>query len=168
MYFDNQIIWAIKITWREKYIMSRDNDYEKINQSLLKVYSGILWIEENELRKSTFNDLTIKEMHAIDAITMHDHQTISQVADRLHLTPGTMTSMADRLIRKGYVERIRDQNDRRIVRLTLTKRGRVLYRAHRAFHNMMVKSFLQGMNDEEMKVVKKALQNLEDFVNEHA
>ncbi|VTZ93587.1 MarR family winged helix-turn-helix transcriptional regulator [Limosilactobacillus reuteri] len=137
--------------------MSKDNDYEKINKGLIKVYSGILWIEENELRKSTFNDLT-----------MYNHQTISQVAEKLHLTPGTMTSMADRLIRKGYVERIRDKDDRRIVRLRLTKRGRVLYRAHRAFHNMMVERFLKGMNDEEMKVVKKALQNLEDFVDEHA
>ena len=136
--------------------MSKDNDYEKINKGLIKVYSGILWIEENELRKSTFNDLTIKEMHAIDAITMYNHQTISQVAEKLHLTPGTMTSMADRLIRKGYVERIRDKDDRRIVRLRLTKRGRVLYRAHRAFHNMMVERFLKGMNDEEMKVVKNA------------
>ncbi|MCT3207654.1 MarR family transcriptional regulator [Limosilactobacillus reuteri] len=148
--------------------MSKDNDYEKINKGLVKVYSGILWIEENELRKSTFNDLTIKEMHAIDAITMYNHQTISQVAEKLHLTPGTMTSMADRLICKGYVERIRDKDDRRIVRLRLTKRGRVLYRAHRAFHNMMVERFLQGMSDEEMKVVKKTLQNLEDFVDEHA
>ena len=121
--------------------MSKDNDYEKINKGLIKVYSGILWIEENELRKSTFNDLTI---------TMYNHQTISQVAEKLHLTPGTMTSMADRLICKGYVERIRDKDDRRIVRLRLTKRGRVLYRAHRAFHNMMVERFLQGMSDEEM------------------
>ena len=76
--------------------------------------------------------------------------------------------MADRLIRKGYMERIRDKDDRSIVRLCLTKRGRVLYRAHRAFHNMMVERFLKGMNDEEMRVVKKALQNLEDFVDEHA
>lgn len=148
--------------------MERDNNYKKINQQLINVYSGILWIEENELRKSTFSDLTIKEMHAIDAVSMYDHQTISQVANKLHLTPGTMTSMADRLIRKGYLERIRDKEDRRIVRLALTKRGRVLYRAHRAFHNMMVKRFLQGMNDEELKVIKKSLQNLEDFVNEHA
>lgn len=148
--------------------MEKDGTYQKINQQLVNVYSGILWIEENELRKSTFNDLTIKEMHAIDAISMYDHQTISQVTNKLHLTPGTMTSMADRLIRKGYVERIRDAEDRRIVRLALMKRGRVLYRAHRAFHNMMVKRFLTGMNDEELKVVKKALQNLEDFVNEHA
>ena len=39
-----------------------------INDALVKIYSDILWIEEKELKKSRFNDLTIKEMHAISAI----------------------------------------------------------------------------------------------------
>ena len=111
--------------------MNESRDYQAINQALIKVYSGIMWIEEHELRKSTFADLTIKEMHAIDAISMYDHQTASAVAKKLHLTPGTMTATADRLTKKGYVKRVRDEQDRRIVRLYLTKKGRVLYRTHR-------------------------------------
>lgn len=144
------------------------DEYQKINRALVRVYNGILWIEEKELRESTFNDLTIKEMHAIDAISMYDHQTTSQVAKKLHLTPGTMTATTDRLIAKGYAERFRDPEDRRMIRLGLTHKGRVLYRAHRAFHNMMVKSFLKGMDVNEQKVIHKALHNLEDFLEEHS
>lgn len=144
------------------------SDYEQINKALIKIYRGILWVEEKELCKSTFSDLTIKELHAIDAISMYNHQTVSQVAQNLHLTPGTMTAMTDRLIHKGYVERKRDDTDRRVIRLYLTNKGRVLYRAHRAYHNMMVKSFLKGMDDEELKIVKHAIGNLEDFLDEHS
>lgn len=144
------------------------NEYQQINEALIKIYNGILWVEEKELCKSTFSDLTIKELHAVEAISMYDHQTVSQVAKKLHLTPGTMTAMTDRLIKKGYVERKRDKADRRIIRLYLTNKGRVLYRAHRAFHNMMVKSFLKGMDAEELSIVNKAIHNLEDFLNEHA
>lgn len=144
------------------------NEYQQINEALIKIYNGILWVEEKELCKSIFSDLTIKELHAVDAISMYDHQTVSQVAKKLHLTPGTMTAMTDRLIKKGYVERKRDKADRRIIRLYLTNKGRVLYRAHRAFHNMMVKSFLKGMDAEELSIVNKAIHNLEDFLNEHA
>lgn len=145
-----------------------DNEYQQINEALIKIYNGILWVEEKELCKSTFSDLTIKELHAVDAISMYNHQTVSQVATKLHLTPGTMTAMTDRLIKKGYVERKRNEQDRRVIRLYLTNKGRVLYRAHRAFHNMMVKSFLQGMNTEELSIVNKAIHNLEDFLDEHA
>lgn len=144
------------------------SEYQKINTALIKIYNGILWVEEKELCKSTFSDLTIKELHAVDAISMYDHQTVSQVAKKLHLTPGTMTSMTDRLIQKGYVERKRDADDRRVIRLYLTRKGRVLYRAHRAFHNMMVKGFLKDMNEQELKVVNKAICNLEDFLDEHS
>ena len=40
--------------------MDQNRDYQEINQGLIKVYAGIIWIEENELRKGPFNDLTIK------------------------------------------------------------------------------------------------------------
>ena len=144
------------------------DEYQRINHALIKIYNGILWIEEKKLRESTFSDLTIKEMRAIDAISMYDHQTASQVAKKLHLSPGTMTATANRLIAKGYAERFRDQEVRRIIRLGLTHKGRVLYRAHRAFHNMMVKRFLKGMNDEEQWTIRKALRNLEDFLEENS
>ena len=39
-----------------------NDDYQEINQALVRVYNGILWVEEHELRKSMFRDLTIKEM----------------------------------------------------------------------------------------------------------
>ena len=79
-----------------------------------------------------------------------------------------MTATANRSIAKGYAERFRDQEDRRIIRLSLTHKGRVLYRAHRAFHNMMVKRFLKGMNDDEQRTIRKALRNLEDFLEENS
>lgn len=146
--------------------MNKD-DYQKIDSSLYAVYYGIQRVEEQELRKSTFNDLTIKEMHAIDAITLHSQLTSSEVAKKLHLTPGTMTNTADRLVKKGYVERVKDDSDRRVIRLALTRKGRVLCRAYRAYHNMMAKSFLNGMSDDELVIIKKALSNLEEFLNKH-
>ena len=65
-----------------------ENQVKTINDSLVRIYTDILWIEENELRKSQFSDVSIKEMHAINVITMYDQKTASQVAKELHLTPG--------------------------------------------------------------------------------
>ncbi|MCI5762152.1 MAG: MarR family transcriptional regulator [Ligilactobacillus agilis] len=145
------------------------NERDKaINDSLVRIYSGIMWIEENELRKSKFNDLTMREMHAIHAISMYDHKSASEVAKELHLTPGTLTAMVDRLVRKGYVKRLRSEDDRRVIRLGLTKKGQVIYRAHEAFHNMMVRSFLKDLDATEIKTIEKALWNLEQFLREHS
>ena len=141
---------------------------QEINDSLVRIYTGIMWIEENELRKSKFSDLTMKEMHAIHAISMYDQKSASQVAKELHLTPGTLTTTINRLEKKGYVTRIRSEVDRRVIRLGLTKKGRVIYRSHEAFHNMMVKSFLKDLDAKEITIIEKALRNLEGFLKEHS
>lgn len=141
--------------------------YQRISDALYNTYYGINRIEDQELKKSRFSDLTPKEMHAVDAITMYQHLTTSEVAKKLHLTRATMTATVDRLVRKGYAERFRDQEDRRIVRLKLTHRGRLLCRAYHAYHNMMVKSFLQNLDETELQTVYQAFTNLEKFVNSH-
>ncbi|KRL03038.1 MarR family winged helix-turn-helix transcriptional regulator [Liquorilactobacillus capillatus] len=145
-----------------------ENQVKTINDSLVRIYNDILWIEEHELKRSHFKDVSIKEMHAINAITMYDKKTASQVAKELHLTPGTLTSTIDRLSKKNYVTRIRCSDDRRVVRLGLTKKGRLMYRAHDAFHRMMVRSFLKDLEPEEIETIEKAVCNLEDFLREHS
>ncbi|MBP2057623.1 DNA-binding MarR family transcriptional regulator [Lactobacillus colini] len=141
--------------------------YREISDALYNTYYGINRIEESELKKSRFSDLTVNEMHAIDAITMHDHLTVSQVAEKLHLSRATITSTVDRLANKGYAKRVRDEHDRRVVHIKLTKKGRLLCRAYRAYHNMMVKSFLQNLDKEELETIYHAFTNLEKFVNSH-
>ena len=48
----------------------------------------------------------------------------SDVAARGWSSPGTLTSVVDRLVREGYVQRRPDPADRRVVRLYLTDLGR--------------------------------------------
>jgi DNA-binding MarR family transcriptional regulator len=48
----------------------------------------------------------------------------SDVAARGLSSPGTLTSVVNTLVREGYVERRRDADDRRVVRLFVTERGR--------------------------------------------
>ncbi|MGX5377279.1 MarR family winged helix-turn-helix transcriptional regulator [Ligilactobacillus sp. LYQ135] len=139
-----------------------------IDDALKRIYADIMWIEEKELKKSSFKDLSIKEVHAIKAITMYSHQTASEVAKKLHLTPGTLTTTVDRLVRKNYVRRIPASDDRRVIRLGLTPKGRLVYRAHEAFHRKMVKSFLMDLDQGEVDTIYKAVRNLEAFLKAHS
>ncbi|KRM61846.1 transcriptional regulator [Paucilactobacillus vaccinostercus DSM 20634] len=141
-------------------------DFLFINDSLVEIFDKILRIEERELRKSRFKDITINELHLVHAITLHEQKTTSAVAHELHLSKGSLTSSVNMLVKRGYVERIRNQQDRRVINLTLTSKGRLLYRAHDAFHRQLVKSFLIGMDENDMPLIKRALTNLQNFVDE--
>lgn len=144
-----------------------ETNLELINDYLVTVFNDILTIEESELKKSKFNDLSITEMHTIEAIGTYKKKTSSEVAKELSITVGTLTVAINNLVKKDYVERIRSEDDRRVVKLGLTKKGRLLYRVHQHFHKEMVKNILKGMDKEEEQALLKALKNLHDFLGEY-
>ncbi|EOL98806.1 MarR family transcriptional regulator [Enterococcus faecalis EnGen0233] len=137
---------------------------ETVNDYLVSVFNDILTIEESELKKSQFNDLSITEMHTIEAIGMYKKKTSSEVAKELSITVGTLTVAINNLVKKGYVERLRSEDDRRVVKLGLTKKGKLLFRVHQHFHREMVKNILKGMEQEEEQALLRALKNLHDFL----
>ncbi|PAK83341.1 MarR family winged helix-turn-helix transcriptional regulator [Lentilactobacillus parakefiri] len=144
--------------------IKKDTDF--INESLINVYDSIMRIEESEIRKSRFKDITAKEVHLVHTIGLHDRKTTSEVAHILKLSKGTLTANLNNLERKGYVMRIANQEDHRIINLGLTSKGRLLYRANDAFHTLLVKRFLRGFNDDDIRLIKQAMVNLEDFIDE--
>ena len=131
---------------------------ETINGYLVDVFNQMLDIEESSLAQSQFNDLSIKEMHAIEAIGMYSEHTTTEVANKLNVTVGTLTVAVNALVKKGYVVRLKSEADRRIVILG--------YRLHRKFHEKLVLKTIEGMNAEEMAVLVKGLHNLYDFLHE--
>ena len=140
---------------------------ETVNDYLVSVFNDILTIEESELKKSQFNDLSITEMHTIEAIGMYKKKTSSEVAKELSITVGTLTVAINNLVKKGYVERLRSEDDRRVVKLGLTKKGKLLFRVHQHFHREMVKNILKGMEQEEEQALLRALKNLHDVLQEY-
>lgn len=89
---------------------------------MVDIFNDILTIEETALKKGAFSDLSVKEMHTIEAIGMYQPRTMTEVAQDLKITVGTLTTAINRLVKKGYVERNRIEDDRRIVQVQLTKK----------------------------------------------
>ena len=141
-------------------------DYQQVNDYLTSIFNNVLVIEESSLRGSQFKDVSIKEMHTIDVIGTTPNATPSDISRELLVTLGTVTTSLNNLERKGYIERRRSSIDRRVVHLSLTKKGRLLYRLHKRFHNRMVMQVVEGMSSEEQKVMQKGLQNLYNFLEE--
>ena len=137
----------------------------EINSYLVTIFNEILIIEEGALQSSTFKDISIKEMHTIEAIGMYGVHTTTEVSKKLSVTVGTLTVSVNNLVKKGYVERLRNDNDRRVVKLGLTKKGRLLYRLHDKFHRDMVKETLEGLKREDAEMLIKGLKNLHIFLD---
>ena len=141
-----------------------DSQVYEINNYMVSIFNDVLMIEERTLQSSQFKDVSIKEMHTIEAIGMYQEHTTSQVARKLGITVGTLTVSVNNLVRKGYVNRVRNNEDRRVVKLALTKKGRLLYRLHDKFHRDMVRETIEEMSEEEAKILMRGLKNLHGFL----
>ena len=78
-----------------------------INELLVQLFNDILQIEEKSLKEGIISDLSITEIHTIEAIGMYAEKSMSEVAQILKITVGTLTTAINKLIKKGYVERKR-------------------------------------------------------------
>lgn len=141
-------------------------DYKLINEYLTSIFNNVLVIEEVSLRGNRFKDISIKEMHTVDVIGNFSDVTPSFVSKELMVTLGTVTTCLNNLERKGYIERIRSDQDRRVVYLHLTKKGRLVHRLHKRFHKAMVEKIIDGMSPEEINVMGKGLTNLYQFLED--
>ena len=141
-------------------------DYQQVNDYLTTIFNNVLVIEEVSLRGSRFKDISLKEMHTIDVIGKFPEATPSKVSKELMVTLGTVTTSLNNLERKGYIERIRSEQDRRVVYLHLTKKGRLLHRLHKRFHKAMVEKIIDGMSSEEIEVMGRGLTTLYQFLED--
>lgn len=139
---------------------------EVINELLVEIYNDILQIEEQTLRKDEHSDLTITEIHTIEAIGVDKEKTMSEIAQQLNVTLGTLTTGINKLIRKGYVERNRTEEDRRIVLVKLTEKGKTAYKHHEEFHNEMVQDSVNDLTEEEKEVLAESLEKIKNFFTE--
>ena len=110
---------------------------EIINELLVEVFNHILDIEGENLRKHGVK-LSMTEVHVLEAIKNVEVATMGNVAQKLRVTLGTLTTSINVLVRKKYVERYRDESDRRRVFLVLTKQAHDVLKIHDQFHNDMI------------------------------
>lgn len=134
-----------------------------LNTLLITLFHDIMNIEEEVLISGEFADITIKDMHVIEAIGRGEPKPSSVVAKRLSITMGTLTKSIDRLVRTGYVQRERSDEDKRLVLLSLTARGIKADERHQMFHEDMIQAALAQFDEKETQILLESLSGLADY-----
>jgi DNA-binding MarR family transcriptional regulator len=150
-------------------LMSADRQTE-LNDFLVNVFNEILRIEENCLRSGEFKNLSVREMHVIEAVCTAQNQGTNNragdIAQAQGISAGTLTTTVSCLVRKGCIERRTDSRDKRIVRLYATEKGRRANEAHQRFHQEMVSGVLAALSNEESDTLIKGLKSLKSFLDD--
>ena len=139
---------------------------QKMSEALVRIFENVILTEEMSLRQGYFSDLSIAEMHALTAIGPYEAKTMTQTAATLGITTGTLTVAIDRLVKKGYVERKRDDKDKRVVRISLTRNGKLACRMHGKFHRVLAKRILEAYDDNEQDMLLELVRDVDGFLSQ--
>lgn len=97
------------------------------------------------------HDLSPAETRAIDLVAENPQIIVREVIESLGLHKSTLTSLLDRLEKRGYIKRVISPRDRRSFGLELTPQGRTAYEAHVTLESEMWQralSFLDGGSEQ--------------------
>lgn len=139
-----------------------------LNELLVKLFRNINVIEERAIRTGEYRDVTANDMHVIEAIGTEEAKNMTSVARSLDVTTGTLTIAVNSLVKKGYVDRVRSEEDRRVVLISLSEKGKRAYLHHRQFHDRMINVVVEELTEEEQQVLEKALNKLNQFFKKTA
>ena len=101
------------------------------------------------------NVLYQAEAYIVHAIGDQPNITTTEIAAKQKKTTSACSQIVKKLIAKGLVEQTRNEENKRIYNLTLTKDGERLYKDHVKFNEMcqgITFDLLSGFADEELEI----------------
>lgn len=134
-----------------------------LNEVLVRLFRDINTLEERAIRTEEYRDVTANDMHVMEAIGPDGMKNMTSVARELEVTTGTLTIAVNSLVKKGYVDRTRSEEDRRVVLISLSGKGEKAYLHHRRFHEEMIDAVLKELTEEEQQALEHALSKLTQF-----
>ncbi len=146
---------------------SREQAAERIEQLLRSIMRGLRG-RKREPGHGHDLDITLGQLHCLRQVSDLGQPTMGDLAERLRLSPSTVTGLVDGLVSRGLVERREDAEDRRIVRVALTGPGRRHRDQRRGLQQQRLARVFAALSDEDLEWVGSALERLSEVVAEAA
>lgn len=119
--------------------------YKKLQEAFNFVANMTNVIEERTMDPKLISDLTVGELHVIEAVDQNNNKPMSLIAKKLKVTVGSLTISINRLVQKGYLLRTRHEMDHRIILISITQKGKKVLKVHDNFHETILGLVLDSL-----------------------
>lgn len=104
--------------------------------------------------------ISISQCHILDVLAEDGDLTMQQLARRMYKSVSTMTRVVSQLVRRGYVKRRQDPEDRRLVHVSITPQGKAIVTAINRDLIETQKAILQSVPPDQWAGAFKVLETL--------
>lgn len=136
-----------------------------LEEQLVSLLDYIQEMESKVIVTGDYRDISCSNFHIIHAIGNGEPETVTEVARKRNITVGTVNVAMNALEKKGYIVRIRSEEDRRCVLVSLTRKGHAAYEHHMEFHRKMIEFVISDLDHQDKKVLEKLWNRLMHYHN---
>lgn len=144
---------------------------EILNDYFLHSALHLLSLEEQCLRKICAKDLSIRELHVLEAVSSlreSGRNTMAEIARYLHLSPASLTTAVNVLVKKNYVSRRYSPTDRRVIYVDLSETGEEANRKYLDFIRNLIGEVSRGMDEESADSMISSILSLSEYLENNA
>jgi len=96
-------------------------------------------------------DISLPEIFVLGQLSSNEKPTMSELGRSISMDLSTLTRTVDKLVKKEFVARKRDPEDRRMVRVALTAKGRRIISRFEGARKKHIESILRQMTLQERR-----------------
>ena len=118
-----------------------------------KIFSGIMSAEE-------YTRHQIRLLHVIN----HDNgQPMKYYGEKLMISKPNMSSLVSKMIDENLLKRVSDENDRRIIKISITDNGKQILNNYRDILKNNVFKKISALNDEEIQKLNRNFKEIKEI-----
>lgn len=150
-------IFLLNYLLMKEYVMA-DHD------ELIRLFYFILRKLKKEWNKQ-LQGINHSQYLILKHLSCHGPQKAAQLAELTQTTPGAITGATDKLVAEGYAQRKGDADDRRVVYLEITEKGKAFEALLSKEQNNVTMKFFEGLPEEDIqhliRIYHQLIDNLE-------
>ncbi|MDR0268116.1 MarR family transcriptional regulator [Paenibacillus sp.] len=126
------------------------------------MYRALLKNISKEWKKisTTEYNLTFPQSQVLYILMKRGPQKVSELAEALALTSPAITSLTDKLIALGYVERERAEKDRRVVYTKITEEGHKITSKMIEDQKEVIQEFFSVLSEEDIQHLRRIFSSM--------
>lgn len=108
--------------------------------------------------------ISLPHYEIMQMLILTDTLSIAEIGRKLQIPRPQMTHLIDRLEELDFVKRQVDDVDRRVMRISMTRKGREMVETHAGLIHEGVKEKLACLDTEELSKLSEALRNMREIL----
>jgi len=142
----------------------RDERLQHLINRYIEVSNAVNKKAEALMKQEIEDDLTNDQHYTLRYIYQVGKCTSTELAEKFFVNKSAITAIINRLTEKGLIMRERDDEDRRVIYLSLTEKGRDLFLKVEERIHQFVECFITKFDDDEIEAFIATYEKLSNIL----